>query len=221
MGILQKNLAFCRNTRQKTSARDTCSQYSPVTHFGYTEPNIWRLKRVIMLKLVKATLNDSPAIKILMQTAILELQKGYLTDAQIQASKAGMGLDTQLIEDETYFCVWDDDILAGCGGWSRRATLYGGNHSAGRDTRLLDPKTDRARIRAMYTSPKYVKRGIGRMILEAGEHAAAQEGFLALEMAATLAGLPFYEKCGYCVESRWQDENGAVPVPLITMVKTL
>ena len=172
-----------------------------------------------MLDLKLASDADIPKIKALMTRAILELQVGYLDPDQVMASQVGMGLDTQLITDGTYFCVWDNDILAGCGGWSRRATLYGGNHSAGRDARLLDPKTDRARIRAMYTSPDYTKRGIGRMVLSAGEQAAQSEGFKSLEMAATMAGLPFYEKCGYRVESRWEDKNGAVPVPLATMVK--
>lgn len=156
-----------------------------------------------------------------MDLAIRELQSNYLTEPQIEASFASMGLDTQLIEDATYFTIWSDDTLAGCGGWSRRATLYGGNHSAGRDVRLLNPKTDRARIRAMYTHPNFTKMGIGRMILEPSEAAAYAEGFRALEMAATMAGKPFYLKCGYSVESEWEDANGGVPVPLLTMVKTL
>ena len=168
-----------------------------------------------------ATMADCDAIKQLMQISIRELQSGYLTEAQIEASFVSMGLDTQLIEDATYFTVWQNDQLAGCGGWSRRATLYGGNHSAGRSSRLLDPATERARIRAMYTHPNFTKSGVGRMILEASEAAAHAEGFRALEMAATMAGKPFYLKCGYAVESEWDDENGDVPVPLATMVKSL
>jgi len=173
-----------------------------------------------MLELRIATLADVEAIKSLMHLAISELQKGYLTEAQIAASFVGMGLDTQLIKDQTYFCVMDGDILAGCGGWSRRATLYGGNHSAGRNAELLEPAKDRARIRAMYTHPDHTRRGIGKMIIEAGEEAAKAEGFKSLEMAATLAGVPFYKRCGYHIESEWEDRNGAVPVPLCTMVKS-
>lgn len=173
------------------------------------------------MKIDMARPEDIPDIKILMERAIRVLQKRYLTDAQIESSFAGMGLDTQLIDDGTYFCVWDSDTLVGCGGWSRRATLYGGNHSAGRNAALLAPDTDRARIRAMYTHPDHIKRGIGRMILAAGEAAAKAEGFKALEMAATMAGVPFYKKCGYTIESKWEDTNGQVPVPLCTMVKTL
>ncbi|WP_371396039.1 GNAT family N-acetyltransferase [Fretibacter rubidus] len=175
------------------------------------------------LKLSLAKPTDIDAISALMRRAIRELQRGYLTEAQIEASFAGMGLDTQLIHDQTYFAVWDveggRETLVGCGGWSRRATLYGGNHSAGRSAVLLDPTKDRARIRAMYTHPDHTKRGIGRMILKAGENAAKDEGFSALEMAATMAGVPFYKRCGYTVESEWEDTNGSVPVPLCTMVK--
>lgn len=174
-----------------------------------------------MLKLRLARSNDIPEIKDLMRLAIAELQKGYLTAPQIEASFRGMGLDTQLIDDGTYFCVMDGHVLVGCGGWSRRATLYGGNHSAGRNADLLDPAQDRARIRAMYTHPQHVKRGIGKMVIEAGEQAASAEGFKALEMAATMAGVPFYKKCGYHIESEWEDTNGDVPVPLCTMVKTI
>lgn len=173
------------------------------------------------LSLRLATAADCDAIRDLMQLSISDLQKGYLTDDQILASSAGMGLDTQLIEDGTYFAVWSGDNLAGCGGWSYRATLYGGNHSAGRSIRELDPATERARIRAMYTHPNFIKRGIGRMVLNASEIAARKAGFRSLEMAATMAGKPFYLRCGYTIESEWYDENGAVPVPLATMIKTI
>ena len=173
------------------------------------------------LHLRLASERDITDIKALMQRAIRELQKGYLTEAQIDASFAGMGLDTQLIEDQSYFVVCEGDLIVGCGGWSRRATLHGGDHSAGRDNRLLDPNTERARIRAMYCHPDHVKRGIGRLIIEAAEAAAKADGFKALEMAATKAGEPFYLRCGYHIEREWEDLNGAVPVPLLTMVKEI
>ena len=174
-----------------------------------------------MLTIRLARSDDEPAIAALMALAIKQLQQGYLTSEQIEASKAGMGLDRQLIEDSTYFCVEDDGELAGCGGWSRRATLYGGSHSAGRDARLLDPATERARIRAMYTHPAHVRKGVGRLIIDTAEKAARADGFRAIEMAATMAGKPFYLRCGYVVEAEWEDANGEVPVPLATMAKTL
>ena len=174
-----------------------------------------------MVEIRIAQVADAAAIKALMDIAIAELQKGFLTPEQIEASRAGMGLDLQLIEDGTYFCVEEEGVLVGCGGWSRRATLYGGNHSAGRDPRLLDPATERARIRAMYTHPDHTRKGIGRLILDTAEAAALTEGFKAIEMAATMSGKPLYSACGYEVESEWFDENGAVPVPLATMWKRL
>jgi GNAT superfamily N-acetyltransferase len=173
----------------------------------------------LTLRLAQA--QDIPQISALMRLAIEKLQVGYLTEAQIRASHAGMGLDTQLIEDGTYFCVRSGETLVGCGGWSDRATLYGGNHTGGRDSRKLDPASERARIRAMYTHPDHARRGIGRLILEAAEEAARKAGFQQAEMAATLAGEPFYLRCGYVVESRWEDTNADVPVPLLTMVRDL
>lgn len=164
---------------------------------------------------------DIPQIKTLMDRAINELQVSYLTPNQIQASHTAMGLDTQLIEDGTYICVFDAETLVGCGGWSYRATLYGGNQTAGRNARRLDPQTERARIRAMYTHPGHTRRGIGRLILGESERAAKAAGFRALEMAATLAGEEFYKRCGYHVESRWYDQNGVVDIPLLTMVKSI
>lgn len=174
-----------------------------------------------MIGIRLATPADSAEIADLMERAIAELQKGFLTPEQIAASRAGMGLDQQLIEDGTYFCVEEHGALIGCGGWSRRATLYGGSHSAGRDPRLLDPAVERARIRAMYTHPAHTRKGVGRLILETAEAAARKEGFGALEMAATMSGKPLYLACGYMVESEWLDENGAVPFPLATMWKEI
>ncbi|MDA0819948.1 MAG: GNAT family N-acetyltransferase [Proteobacteria bacterium] len=174
-----------------------------------------------MIEIRFATAADAAEIKALMDLSIAELQRGFLTPEQIESSRAGMGLDLQLIDDGTYFCVEDNGELVGCGGWSRRATLYGGNHSAGRDPRLLDPASERARIRAMYTHPDHTRKGIGRLILDTAEAAARAEGFTAIEMAATMSGMPLYSACGYQVESEWLDENGAVPVPLATMWKRL
>lgn len=168
-----------------------------------------------------ATLEDSDAIAALMQRAIQELQSRYLTPAQLESSKAAMGLDCQLVEDGTYFVIHDGGELVGCGGWSFRATLYGGSHSKGRDDSMLDPATDRAKIRAMYTHPAHINRGIGRMIINAGEAAARAHGFKEIELAASAAGKPFYLRCGYEIEYEWLDERDAEPVPLARMVKPL
>src|SRR3954451_8454791 len=144
-----------------------------------------------------ATRDDIVTLTALMNAAIGELQKPFLTDAQIVSSRAIMGLDTQLIDDGTYFIVEENGLVAGCGGWSRRATLYGGDRTPGRDAALLDPAKDAARVRAMYTHPAFVRRGIGRLILSLCEAAARAEGFTRVELGATMAGEPLYRACGY------------------------
>jgi GNAT superfamily N-acetyltransferase len=162
---------------------------------------------------------DVPALTALMDEAISELQRGFLDDVQIASSRAIMGIDTQLIEDWTYFVVEADGELAGCGGWSRRATLYGHSRTPGRDSGLLDPATEPARIRAMYTSPAHARRGVGRLILSLCEAAAAEEGFTRLELMSTLAGEPLYSACGFRPLERLTDATGGVPVPIVRMEK--
>ena len=166
-----------------------------------------------------ATLEDLPALTELMDLAISELQKGFLNDDQISASRFLMGLDTQLVKDGTYFVVEVDGTIAGCGGWSRRATLYGGNQTPGRDAALLDPTTDAARVRAMYTHPDFVRRGIGRLILELSEQAAANEGFTQLELMGTMSGVPLYESYGFVAVEEVEDDRGGAPVPFRRMRK--
>jgi GNAT superfamily N-acetyltransferase len=165
--------------------------------------------------------DDMPALLPLIDAAIGELQKGFLNDAQIASSRAIMGIDTQLIDDGTYFVVLSDGELAGCGGWSRRATLYGGDHSDGRDPALLDPARDPAKVRAMYTDPAYARRGVGRLILALCESVAAAEGFGTLELMGTLSGRPLYEAAGFTVMEHVTDDAGGAVVPLVRMCKSL
>lgn len=165
--------------------------------------------------------DDLAALKALMDEAIGELLKDFLNDRQIEASRTIMGLDTQLIEDGTYFVVEENGVLAGCGGWSRRATTHGGDHSPGRNDALLDPARDAAKVRAMYTSPAFKRRGVGRLILSLCEDAARAEGFSRVELVATLAGAPLYRACGYRATEDFLDESGGVAVPLIRMSKQL
>jgi GNAT superfamily N-acetyltransferase len=164
---------------------------------------------------------DLPVLRALIDRAMSNLLQAFLNPEQVKASWAIMGLDTQLIDDGTYFVVQAGDAIAGCGGWSRRATLYGGNHSAGRDAALLDPATDPARVRAMYTDPAHVRRGVGRRILTLCEDAARAEGFRSVALAATMPGVPLYTACGYAVTERFEDASGGVPVPLAHMNKAL
>ncbi|MGH6934132.1 MAG: GNAT family N-acetyltransferase [Dongiaceae bacterium] len=165
--------------------------------------------------------DDIPALTGIMNLAIAELLKPYLNQTEIAASRALMGLDSQLIEDGTYFVIEQDDALAGCGGWSRRATMYGGDRSPGRDGALLDPARDAARVRAMYTHPDFVRRGVGRLILSLCEEAARSEGFRRAELVATKAGEPLYRACGYQPVENFMDDRGGAPVPLLRMSKAL
>lgn len=174
------------------------------------------------LTLRLARSDDMPVLSALMDRAIGELLRDFLPPEGVKASFEIMGLDTQLIADGTYFVVEDGSEIAGCGGWSRRATLFGGDHSAGRDAALLDPKVDAARVRAMYTHPDHTRKGVGRLILDACESAARAEGFARVEMAATMGGVPLYRACGYHdIEPFEAVTSTGYRVPLIRMGKGL
>ena len=168
-----------------------------------------------------ATRADLDVLRTLMDAAITELQKPFLDPRQIESSRTIMGLDTQLIEDETYFSVEAKGQVAGCGGWSRRATLYGGDQTPGRNAAPLDPRRDPAKVRAMYTHPTYARQGVGRLILSLCESAARNEGFLKIELMATMSGEPLYRACGYEAVEPIVDERGGAPVPLVRMQKEL
>jgi GNAT superfamily N-acetyltransferase len=168
---------------------------------------------------------DIPALSAVMDAAIAELQRGFLDATQIASSRTIMGLDRQLVADRTYFVIEargpEGVRIAGCGGWSRRATLYGGDHTPGRDAALLDPATEAARVRAMYTHPDFARRGVGRLILQLCEDAAGAEGFRRLELMATLSGRALYAQCGYVDIEAIQDDRGGAPVPLVRMGKAI
>jgi GNAT superfamily N-acetyltransferase len=171
-----------------------------------------------------ATADDIPAIAALMDRAIAELQRDFLTPEQVEASRHSMGLDTQLVADGTYIVVEDiDGRVVGCGGWSFRATLYGGDHNAAlRDAAVLDPAKDPARIRAMYTDPDFTRRGIGRLVLAANEASAKAAGFSRAELMATLAGEPLYLACGYePIERVDKMTDRGIAVPGVRMGKAL
>lgn len=170
-----------------------------------------------------ATEADLPAIRALMDVAIVEHLRAFLDPAQVELSKSIMGLDTQLVADRTYFLVEEDGRLAGCGGWSRRATLYGGDHSTSqRNAALLDMAKDAARVRAMYTHPDFKRRGVGRLILDLCEAAARGAGFRKVELMATMSGEPLYRACGYHeIERMIAASKDGVDVPGVRMGKSL
>lgn len=169
-----------------------------------------------------ANREDIPDIEALMAVSMAALLPKFLDPKQVERSSESMGVDTLLIDDGTYFLVHLENVLVGCGGWSRRRTLFGGNHTSGRDDALADPKTEPAKIRAMYTHPDFVRRGIGRALLRAGEDAARKEGFKTMEMGSTAPGRPLYEACGYAVvEDLSQPSEDGTVVPILRMRKRL
>ena len=175
-----------------------------------------------MLTLRIATRADMTEMSALMSAAIGQLMPAFLTPEQVVGSHETMGIDTQLIDDGTYFAVEEDGVIVGCGGWSRRTTLYGGSNSAGRDDTPLDPTKDAARVRAMYTHPDHARRGIGKMIIDAAETAARTDGFKRTTLGATLAGEPIYTNCGYVeVERHIKNAANGATIPLLVMVKDI
>ncbi|WP_028105184.1 GNAT family N-acetyltransferase [Pseudoduganella violaceinigra] len=149
-------------------------------------------------KLRPATKADIPAMEMLIRRSGIELSKGFYTDEQAAAiTRHVFGVDTQLVEDRTYFVIERDGGMLACGGWSKRATLFGGDqHKSGPDP-LLDPATQAARIRAFFVDPSVPRQGLGRMLMEHCEREAAAEGFLTIELAATMPGVPLYRACGF------------------------
>ena len=170
-----------------------------------------------------ASLADLAALSDVMRRSIETLQEDFLDPAQVAASHRVMGIDTQLIRDGTYFIVESGDRIAGCGGWSWRSTLYGGDASVvSREPRALNPANEPARIRAMYTDPEFARQGVGRLVLQLCEKAAMNAGFSCATMMATMAGVPLYRACGYVeVEPMNETPIDGVSVPLVRMEKRL
>jgi GNAT superfamily N-acetyltransferase len=151
------------------------------------------------------------------------LSAGYYTDRQIESALVHVfGVDSQLIADGTYNAVVMDEQIVGCGGWSKRKTLYGGGQMKDEVDELLDPAQEAARIRAFFVHPHLARRGIGRRIIEACQAAARAEGFRSMELGATLPGEPLYAAMGYTVTTRFDivmPDGEALPAA--HMVKSL
>ena len=156
-----------------------------------------------------ATLDEIPALNDLIAASVRILHVPYYSHAQRESAIGSVfGVDTQLILDGTYIAARSGEALAGCGGWSKRGTVFGGDHGPARQDTLLDPVRDPARIRAFFIHPDFVRRGIGAQILRACEDAAATDGFSRFELAATLAGEPFFRAHGYVAAGPFE-----VPLP--------
>lgn len=166
-------------------------------------------KHQITLRLAEE--QDIPTLTKLIDSSVRGLQHEHYSQAQIDSAlRTVYGVDSVLIADKTYFVAEADTEpkqIVGCGGWSKRKTLYGGDHFATREDSLLDPKTDAAKIRAFFIHPDWVRLGIGSRILDACENAAIAEGYRTLEMGSTLTGIALYSARGY-------EPAGEMEVPL-------
>ena len=145
-----------------------------------------------------ATHDDLPVLTRLIDASVRELSRGYYTPEEIESGLTYVfGVDTQLIDDGTYYVIELDGEIAAAGGWSRRDTLFGGDQRKAADDPLLDPAVDAARIRAFFVHPRYTRRGLGRAMFDTCLAAARQHGFKRFELAATLPGEPLYTALGF------------------------
>ncbi len=171
----------------------------------------------------RAQLDDVDVLSRLIEISVRQLQANDYSPAQLDGALGSVfGVDRQLIRDGSYFIAEVDGDLAGCGGWSRRRTLFGADAVADRDDQALVPGVDAARIRAFFVSPSYARQGVGARLLDECEAAAAAFGFTDFELGATLTGVPLYAKYGYvAAERRDAPLPNGLTLPIIRMVKSL
>jgi GNAT superfamily N-acetyltransferase len=175
-----------------------------------------------------ATDADIPTLHALIEASVRVLQASDYTPAQIEGALGTvLGLDTQLIADQTYYVIEaltpaGEKVIAACGGWSKRKTLFGSDHATSRDSQFLNPAADAAKIRAFFVHPDWARRGLGTLLLETCENAAKSAGFLRFEMGSTLTGVPLYKLHGYqVVEPISVPLRNGESLPVIRMAKSL
>ena len=171
----------------------------------------------------KATVADIPLLNALIARSARGLSVEEYRPQQIEGALRGaFGVDTQLLTDETYFVVEDAGQIVGCGGWSFRSTLFGGDARTGRDSSILDPKTQPAKIRAFFVDPGHARRGIGSLLLDHCESQARAYGYREVELMATLPGAKLYAARGYAPGSRVHfDVGSGESIEFIPMRKPL
>ncbi|MBV8859527.1 MAG: GNAT family N-acetyltransferase [Acidobacteria bacterium] len=171
----------------------------------------------------RATLEDRAALEQLIAESARGLSRGDYSGEQIEAAIASVfGVDTDLIHDGTYYVAEAGDEPIGCGGWSKRRTLFGGDRFAARDSGYLDPSTEPAKIRAFFVHPDWARRGVAAAILETCEREVKTEGFRSLELMATLPGVPFYAARGYVAGGQVEYEIAdGVNIQFVPMRKEL
>ena len=167
--------------------------------------------------------DDVPATEQLIERSVRELSAGWYTPAQIDSALRFMfGVDTQLVDDHTYYVVERDGVLAAAGGWSRRRTLFGGDRWKHEVDEMLDPAREPARIRAFFVDPLWSRRGLGRLLFETALRDALAARFRRMELMATLPGEPLYRALGFDADERIElDLPDGVRVPLVRMSRDI
>lgn len=170
-----------------------------------------------------AVITDVPTLQALIPESARELSKHYYSVQQIESAiRHIFGVDTQLIADQTYYVAEAAGQIVGCGGWSKRNTMFGGDQMKTAQDPLLDPHKDAGRIRAFFVHPDWARKGIGRRIIQACEDAARDDGFARMELVATRPGEPLYAAMGYEVTRRVeQPMTDGTTLPLAPMKKSL
>ena len=192
--------------------------YELAFHLGRPMPDEFSIR--------EAAVSDIPILHALIERSVRSLQKDDYTPEQIEGAIGhALGLDTQLIADRTYFVAEAaalPAVIAGCGGWSNRATLFGSDHGPDRQGRLLDPGAEAAKIRAIFVDPDWARRGVGSLLLEHCEEAAGAAGFHRLEMGSTLTGVRLYTRRGYRAgETVDVPLPNGIMLPIIRMTKEI
>jgi GNAT superfamily N-acetyltransferase len=170
----------------------------------------------------KASLDDRAALQDLIGRSARQLSPGYRPEQVEGALRGAFGVDSQLIRDGTYFAVESGGAIVGCGGWSYRRTLFGGDRHAQRDADELDPRVDAAKIRAFFVDPSHARRGIGTLLLAHCEAEARLRGFTRAELMSTLPGVRLYAARGYVAGDRVDYEVGpGVVIEFVPMGKQI
>jgi GNAT superfamily N-acetyltransferase len=167
---------------------------------------------------------DIPAMQALIERSGIGLSVGFYTPEQAQAvTREVFGVDTQLVDDGSYFLIEEGSRMVACGGWSKRSTPFGGDKSKTAPDRLLDPATEAAKIRAFFVDPGMERRGLGTMLMAHCTAQARAAGFAMLELTATMPGVPLYLAHGFVAQHSFELplSGGQVPVPLTLMRKPI
>ena len=175
------------------------------------------------IALRRAARADIPVLAALIARSAHGLSAADYTQSQVAGALRGaFGVDTQLVDDGTYFVAEEDGVIAGCGGWSFRATLFGGDTRTDRDASMLDPRTHAAKIRAFFVEPAHARRGVGSLLLERCETEARERGFSRVELMATLPGVRLYAARGYIGTQRVSyDLGNGEHIDFVPMSKAL